>query len=69
MHTIGGADLLMANFKLGQFVSKDKGGTAIVRAIFTTKEGELMYAVERDGVLDFIPERRLLAPTSSELVA
>ena len=48
---------------------KDKGGAAIVRAIFTTKEGELMYAVERDGALDFIPERRLLPPTSSELAA
>ena len=60
----------MANFKLGQFVSKDKGGTAIVRAIFTTKEGELMYAVEREGALDFIPESRLLSPTtSSELAA
>jgi hypothetical protein len=50
-------------------VKKDKGGTAIVRAIFTTKEGELMYAVERDGALDFIPESRLLTPTSSELAA
>jgi len=50
-------------------VKKDKGGTAIVRAIFTTKEGELMYAVERDGAFDFIPERRLLTPTSSELAA
>jgi len=59
----------MANFKLGELVKKDKGGTAIVRAIFTTKEGELMYAVERDGALDFIPERRLLPPTGSELAA
>ena len=59
----------MANFKLGELVKKDKGGAAIVRAIFTTKEGELMYAVERDGALDFIPERRLLPPTSSELAA
>jgi hypothetical protein len=51
-------------------VSGSKGGTAIVRAIFTTKEGELMYAVERDGALDFIPESRLLTPTtSSELAA
>ena len=59
----------MANFKLGELVKKDKGGTAIVRAIFTTKEGELMYAVERDGALDFIPERRLLPPIRSELAA
>ena len=59
----------MANFKLGELVKKDKGGTAIVRAIFTTKEGELMYAVERDGALDFIPERRLLRPISSEFAA
>ena len=59
----------MANFKLGELVKKDKGGTAIVRAIFTTKEGELMYAVERDGALDFIPERRLIPPISSELAA
>ena len=59
----------MANFKLGELVKKDKGGTAIVRAIFTTKEGELMYAVGRDGALDFIPESRLLTPTSSELAA
>ena len=60
----------MANFKLGELVKKEKGGTAIVRAIFTTKEGELMYAVERDGALDFIPESRLLTPTtSSELAA
>ena len=59
----------MANFKLGELVKKDKGGTAIVRAIFMTKEGELMYAVERDGALDFILERRLLPATSSELAA
>jgi hypothetical protein len=59
----------MANFKLGELVKKDKGGTAIVRAIFTAKEGELMYAVERDGALDFIPERRLLPAISSELAA
>ena len=59
----------MANFKLGELVKKDKGGTAIVRAIFMTKEGELMYAVGREDALDFIPENRLLRPTSSELAA
>ena len=59
----------MANFKLGELVKKDKGGTAMVRAIFMSKEGERMYAVEREGVLDFIPESRLLSQASSELAA
>jgi hypothetical protein len=59
----------MAKFALGDLVKKDRGGTAIVRAIFTTKEGELMYAVETNGVLDFIAETRFTPQSRSELAA
>ena len=50
----------MAKFAIGDVVKKDKGGSGVVRAIFTTMAGELCYAVEHEGALDFVEEARLL---------
>jgi hypothetical protein len=46
----------MAKYAIGDAVLKDKGGTGIVRAIFTTLAGELCYAVEHEGALDFVED-------------
>ena len=40
-------------------VRKNNGGDGVVRAIFTTKDGELPYAVEKEGALDFVDETKL----------
>ena len=39
----------MAQFALGDVVRKYSGGDGVVRAIFTTNDGELTYAVEKEG--------------------
>jgi len=49
----------MANFAIGDVVKKDKGRTGTVRAIFTTMAGELCYAVEHEGAVDFVEEAKL----------
>ena len=49
----------MARFALGDVVRKNNGGDGVVRAIFTTNDGELTYAVEKEGVLDFVDEAKL----------
>lgn len=59
----------MARFALGDLVKKDKGGSGVVRAIFTTREGGLVYAVEREGALDFLDENRLTLVPDSHLAA
>jgi hypothetical protein len=48
----------MAKFAIGDSVSKGKT-TGKVVAIFTTADGELRYAVEDDGALEFILETEL----------
>jgi hypothetical protein len=52
-------DFSMASYRIGETVKKAKGGTGVVRAIFTTMEGEQRYAVENEGALDFIVESSL----------
>jgi hypothetical protein len=49
----------MAKFAIGDHVAKGKSSTGKVVAIFTTSEGELRYAVENDGALQFILENEL----------
>jgi hypothetical protein len=52
----------MAKYAIGDVVKKDNGRSAIVRAIFTTMNGELRYAVENEGALDFVEEAKLASP-------
>ncbi len=59
----------MAKFALGDVVRKAKGGDGVVRAIFTTREGELTYAVEKEGALDFVDEDKLSLQPEPELAA
>ena len=49
----------MAKFFVGDVVKKDNGRTGTIRAIFTTMAGELYYAVEHEGALDFVEEGTL----------
>ena len=49
----------MAKFAIGDSVAKGKNSTGKVVAIFTTSEGELRYAVENDGAIQFILENEL----------
>ena len=59
----------MAKFAIGDVVVKDKGRTATVRAIFTTLAGELCYAVEHEGALDFVEEAKLSNSPKTDLAA
>ena len=67
--TISEQDSSMAKFAIGDVVIKDKGGTGVVRAIFTTMAGELCYAVEHEGALDFVEEVKLSDSAKTELAA
>jgi hypothetical protein len=59
----------MAKFAIGDVVKKDKGRNGTVRAIFTTMAGELCYAVEHEGALDFVEEAKLSDNAKTELAA
>ena len=59
----------MAKFAIGDVVKKDKEGSGIVRAIFTTMTGNLCYAIEHEGALDFVEEARLSASPKNDLAA
>jgi hypothetical protein len=59
----------MAKFAIGDVVKKDKGRNGTVRAIFTTMAGELCYAVEHEGALDFVEEVKLSDSAKTELAA
>ena len=48
----------MAKFAVGDFVAKGKTAGRVV-AIFTTTDGELRYAIEDDGALQFAMENEL----------
>jgi hypothetical protein len=67
--TISEQDSSMAKFAIGDVVLKDKGGNRIVRAIFTTLAGELCYAVEHEGALDFVEEAKLSDSPKTDLAA
>jgi hypothetical protein len=53
----------MAKYAIGDAVLKDKRTTVVIRAIFTTVDGKLRYAVENDNSLDFVEEGRLSRST------
>jgi hypothetical protein len=68
--TINEQDSSMAKFAIGDVVVKDKGGGGgKVRAIFTTLAGELCYAVEHEGALDFVEEAKLSNSPRTDLAA
>jgi hypothetical protein len=67
--TAGWTDSSMAKYAIGDVVVKDKGGNRIVRAIFTTLAGELCYAVEHEGALDFVEEAKLSGSPKTDLAA
>jgi hypothetical protein len=50
-------------------VKKDNGRSAVVRAVYTTMDGELRYAVENEGALDFVEEASLSASPKTDLAA
>ena len=49
----------MPKFAIGDPVEKDANEKGVVVAIFTTNDGELRYAVESDGAVEFVLENRL----------
>jgi hypothetical protein len=59
----------MAKYKIGDVVIKDNKSDVIVRAIFTTVDGHLRYAVENEGALDFVEEDRLSPSPKSNVAA
>jgi len=59
----------MAKFFVGDVIKKDKGRTGTIRAIFTTMAGELYYAVEHEGALDFVEEGKLSDSSKAILAA
>ena len=67
--TISEQDFYMTKFAIGDVVKKDKGGSGVVRAIFTTMAGNLCYAVEHEGALDFVEEAKLSASSKTDLAA
>jgi hypothetical protein len=67
--TISEQDSSVAKFAIGDVVKKDKGSTGTVRAIFTTMAGELCYAVEHEGAVDFVEEAKLSDSAKTDLAA
>ena len=59
----------MAKYAIGDVVTKNNKSSVVVRAIFTTVEGQLRYAVESEGALDFVEEDRLSPNPNSNLAA
>jgi hypothetical protein len=59
----------MAKYAIGDVVTKDNISGVVVRAIFTTIEGQLRYAVDNEGALDFVEEARLSPSPKNDLAA
>ena len=59
----------MAKYAIGDVVKKNKRGNGVVRAIFKTLAGELCYAVEHEGTLDFVEEAKLSPSPKADLAA
>jgi hypothetical protein len=59
----------MAKYAIGDVVKKNNGRSGMVRAIFKTFAGELCYAVENEGSLDFVEEAKLSPSTKTDLAA
>jgi hypothetical protein len=50
----------MAKFAIGDTVAKAGKSIGKVVAVFTTVDGEVRYAVEQEGAIQFILERELV---------
>jgi hypothetical protein len=50
----------MAKFAIGDAVARGKTSTGKIVAIFTTVDGEIRYAVEHEGALQFLLETELV---------
>ena len=59
----------MAKYAIGDVVKKNNGRSGVVRAIFKTMAGELCYAVEHEGALDFVEEAKLSRSRTTDLAA
>jgi hypothetical protein len=59
----------MMKYAIGDVVKKNNGRSGVVRAIFKTLTGELCYAVEHEGALDFVEEAKLSPTTKADLAA
>jgi hypothetical protein len=59
----------MAKYAIGDVVKKNNGRSGVVRAIFKTMVGELCYAVEHEGALDFVEEAKLSPASKTDLAA
>ena len=57
---------LTINWREGK---EDQRGTGVIRAVFTTMEGDLRYAVENEGALDFVDEENLKPISRVDLAA
>jgi hypothetical protein len=70
LSTISQRHNYMAKYTIGDVVRADKGDSGVVRAIFRTMAGELCYAIEREGGIDYCEETRLSAsPRKTSLAA
>jgi len=59
----------MAKLAIGDVVKTEKGCTGTVRAILTTMAGEICYAVEHEGTVDFVEEAKLSDSPKADLAA
>jgi hypothetical protein len=59
----------VADYAIGETVKKAKGGTGVIRAVYTTMEGEQRYAIEDEGALDFVDEASLARVSKTDLAA
>jgi hypothetical protein len=59
----------VAKFAIGDVVSRGKGKSGTIRAIFKTMAGELCYAIEHEGAVDFVEEAKLSDQSKAELAA
>lgn len=67
--TMSEQDFYMAKYAIGDVVKKNSSRSGVVRAIFKTLAGELCYAVEHEGALDFVEEAKLSPSTKTDLAA
>ena len=69
MFRISEEDLFLAKYAIGEAVKTGTEGSGIVRAIFKTLAGELCYAVEHEGSLNFVEEAKLSPNPRTDLAA
>lgn len=50
----------MAKFAIGDAVDQNRSGSGVVVAVFTTTDGDLRYAIDHEGVLQFAMESSLV---------